>query len=66
MSAGVPSGMWRSSHAPCAKVSRMQPWLTGSPIELVSGVEWIATRLPPLQPWIACGARALSASTQQP
>ncbi len=44
----------------------MQPWLTGSPIEEVSGVEWIAIRLPPVQPWIACGETADSARMQHP
>ena len=44
----------------------MQPWLTGSPIESVSGVEGMAIRLPPLQSWIAWGACADRARMQQP
>ena len=55
-----------TSHCPSARVRRTQPWLTASPIVSVSGVEWMAIRLPPLQSWIAWGALAERARMQQP
>src|SRR5581483_2255775 len=63
---GVPSGTCASSQRPCSSVTRTQPWVTEKPMLEVSLVEWIATRLPPFQSAIACGATADSASTQQP
>ncbi len=44
----------------------MQPWLTGLPMLEVSGVEWMAIRLPPSQSEMACGAWADRARMQQP
>jgi len=66
MIVGVPSGTCAISQRPSASVSRTQPWLTGRPIVEVSGVEWIAIRLPPVHPWIACGDVADSARMQHP
>ena len=46
MIVGAPSGMWLSSQRPSASVRRRQPWLTGSPMLDVSGVEGIAISSP--------------------
>ena len=43
-----------------------QPWLAAWPMLALSGVEWIAMRVPPVQPWMACGELALRARMQHP